>query len=513
MTPADVGQLLLIGFTGTEAPPALLQALQQGRAGGVVLFGRNIRSPAQLRSLTLSLEQAARAGGQPAPLIAVDQEGGPVRRLRNGFVPLPSPLAMAAAGLAAEASELWELAAREMRQLGITLDLAPVLDVCSGDDRPHPGVRGFGHDPEGVGRWGQRMIDALHRGGVAATAKHFPGLGQAGIDTHLGLPWVHASRSELEHRDLIPFRAAVAGGVDVLLAGHAVYPGLGAGRWPASLAPAVLGDLARRELAFPGVLMTDCLEMGAIRASVGPVAAAEQAVLAGADLVLFSHTPAWQEAAYTTLQRAAARGDLPRRRLASALAHVATLKEAVRNLPVRPAFSAREATRARLLARRIWEAAVAVTGDTSLLPLPRPARLIACVEPAPGPLEEGPGLLAVEALARELKGRLEGLTLLPADPPVPAWPAPAVPVVLVVDSARRHPGQRALAGRALDRGHPLYVIALSRPADLEDLPAGAVGLTAFDPSPEAAAALARVLTGSLTPLGHWPFPLAHRRNP
>jgi len=281
-TPADrltalqeVGQLVILRFAGTTAPAYVLRALRERRVAGAILFRDNVSSSAQLRALTGRLQAAA--GGRA--LICVDQEGGAVRTLSG----LPPLVGQAAQGSPAAARSEARRAGAALRAAGIDVTLAPVADVAAS-----PGgalaSRAFPGDAAGVARLVSAALDGYRGTGVAATAKHFPGLGAASANTDQQPVTVADPAARLEE-GLAPFRAAVAAGVPLVMASHALYPAFDP-MHVASQSRPILSELLRRRLGFRGVIVTDSLEARAViaRSSVGT--AALRSLDAGADLLL-----------------------------------------------------------------------------------------------------------------------------------------------------------------------------------------------------------------------------------
>ncbi len=287
------GQLLFVGFLGTRVPALLTQRVREGRVGGVVLFRRNVGEPARLRALVAELRAAAPRG---APLgVAVDQEGGRVQRLRAPWTEWPPMRRVAARGGVAATREVAAALARELRDLGIQLDFAPVVDLDTNPANPVIGDRSFGASPAEVGRHAAAFIEALQAGGVAACAKHFPGHGDTAQDSHHELPRLAHDLARLRRVELPPFRAAVLAGVASIMTAHVLLPALD-GERPATLSPAVL-RLLREELGFDGVVFSDDLEMRAVADRFPIRERVLLALRAGVDaLLVCSDEALWQEA-------------------------------------------------------------------------------------------------------------------------------------------------------------------------------------------------------------------------
>lgn len=315
----------MIGFPGPAPSQVLLDLVREGVAG-VVYFRRNLAGgPAGAARLTGDLQAAALAAGRPPLLVAADQEGGLVARLRAPFTEYPGAEALGVVADEGLAERFGRATAAELRAVGITVDFAPVVDVLTNPSNPVMAGRTFGSDPARVGRLGAAVVRGLQAGGVAACAKHFPGHGDTDEDSHLALPVVRQDRARLEAVELPPFAAAVAEGVAMVMTAHVVYPALDATR-PATLSPAIIDGLLRRRLGFDGVVVTDDLEMAAIAARFGWDEAAVMAVEAGCDLLLISRDADRQRRAIEALGHALADGRLSADRVAASVDRIARLR-------------------------------------------------------------------------------------------------------------------------------------------------------------------------------------------
>jgi beta-N-acetylhexosaminidase len=316
----QLAQLLLVGFPGTTAGPVSRGLVDRG-VGGLLLFRANVVSAAQVRALVADL-----GGRAEIPLeVAVDQEPGTrVARLR-GIVRTVPP-ARTLGRMPADRVERYGLATgRDLAALGITADLAPVLDVTGARADGVIGDRSFGADPAAAGRAAVAWMHGLAAAGVAPVGKHFPGHGATEVDSHRLLPVVGASMARLEGRDLVPFRAAIRAGIDAVMVGHLLVKAVDPNA-PATLSPAVVGRLLRGRLGFDGLVVSDALEMGALAATMSLPVAAERALAAGVDqLVLSGHTQV--PAVLDHLAGAVAAGRLPSARVREAFLHVQRFKQ------------------------------------------------------------------------------------------------------------------------------------------------------------------------------------------
>jgi len=286
MAGRELAARTFIGLPGLELDPQTREIVTAYPPGGVVLFKRNLSpDPGQIRALTSGLQEVGRREAGRPLVIAIDQEGGPVKRLPP---PFSQPPAAASYGPEGEAGVFeWGLSqGRELAGLGITMNLAPVLDINSLGDQGIMSQRSYGTDPETVTRLGLAAVRGLRQGGVAVCVKHFPGMGQTRLDPHLKLrPEADRSLEELYAWELIPFIRALELGVEAVMTSHLVYPRLEDGR-PASLSPRIITGLLKGRLGFDGLVLTDDLDMGAITLDQPPEEAALEALAAGADRVL-----------------------------------------------------------------------------------------------------------------------------------------------------------------------------------------------------------------------------------
>ena len=283
---SGIGQLFMAGMPGPRVDEGTEALIRDCNLGGVILFARNIENPLQLAQLCLELQERAMRYHRTPLFLAVDQEGGRVARLREPFTMFPGNAAIGMDEQPVErAMEFGLITAREMRLVGLNMNLAPVVDVQRGELEKHLAGRSFGEDPEKVGLLGRTVVRSLQENGVMAVAKHFPGLGRTTVDPHFHLPVIEVGKEEMDEVNLGPFRAAIEEGVSAIMSSHAIYPDLDAER-PATLSPVILSSLLRERMGFEGLLITDDLEMGAIAAKWPVAEGAVGAFNAGADILL-----------------------------------------------------------------------------------------------------------------------------------------------------------------------------------------------------------------------------------
>lgn len=288
-----------------------------------MLFKRNLEGPAQAAALIDEARSAAPSGAEP--IVAVDQEGGRVARLKEPLVILPPARAVAALGDPELTRSAGRLVGIELAALGFTLDFAPVLDIDTNPASPVIGDRAFGGDPETVIRHGLAFARGLREGGVLPCGKHFPGHGDAAIDSHVGLPRVGLPAERLRVVEMAPFAAYAAERLGPIMTAHVVYPALDPDE-PATASRAILTDELRGRLGFEGALITDDLEMGAVSRVGGPPAAAVRAIRAGADGLLVCRDREVREAVVEAVEREARDDAAFCARLAEAASRVGALE-------------------------------------------------------------------------------------------------------------------------------------------------------------------------------------------
>ncbi len=392
-TPQKVAQLFMVSLWGQILTLEARDFLTTYQPGGVILFGYNTESAAQITHLTNDIQNTILAQPHTAPAwIAIDQEGGMVARLSQStdFTTFPVNMAIAATNDPAYALSVGTALAQELRAVGINMNLAPVADVETNPDNPVIFRRAFGSDPQLVGAMVSATIEGLQTSGVMATAKHFPGHGDTSTDSHLQMPVVNLDRERLEAVELLPFRRAIAANAGAIMASHIWFPTLDSTPdTPASLSPVVLTEVLRGELGFNGLIMTDALDMDAIDSRFTLAEASVMAILAGADLI----TPGphvsinAQLAAIRTVIAAVEDGTISQERLGASVRRILLAKDRFGVLdwtPLDPDTAANRVNRAeheQLVAEILSAAVTLVYDNAGAVPFP-PQNRVALVYPA-----------------------------------------------------------------------------------------------------------------------------------
>ena len=506
------GQSVMLSFTGTRVTHELVVALERTRAGGVILFARNIGSPTELYTLTGTLQEQAAMLGLPPLLVGIDQEGGPVTRLRPPFVTVPSQMAQAAVADPAAVHRCAVLTGKQLRAFGINVNFAPVLDVNCNPDNPVIGTRSFGEDPTVVTHLALEALRGYREAGVVATGKHFPGHGDTALDSHLGLPVVRHGRERLDEMELAPFVAAFRAGLPAVMTAHIVFEALDS--LPATLSRSILTGLLRNELEFDGVIFTDALDMQAISGRYGAVKAGLRSKAAGADVLLPLGSLAEQVAVVEALQSAIADGSLSQSIFEATARRLDALREAYGIAYTLPPFSepgTREYAEALEVARR----SVTVTRGVAALPLAKGSHvvLIDCMLPRFSQAEEA--LERSELLRDLVKAAFPHVTSL-ALPPEPAHEESARAraladtgdvTLLVTRNAYLIEPQARLARALAASGVPLIHAAVRNPYDAAVVPDSTATLLTYGDPEVSLQALVEVIGGDVPAQGVLPVSL------
>jgi beta-N-acetylhexosaminidase len=330
---SGAGELLALGFEGTALPEEIATLAADSGLGGIVLFARNCPDA----ETVLALTAAARALG-PDVLVLVDHEGGRVHRLPPPFTRFPPAATIGRTGDPALAAAVARAMTRELRAAGLDSGLTPVLDCMTDPRSVVVGDRAYAWEPAVVAACGAAFVRAALSEGLIPVAKHFPGHGRTPVDSHVALPEVDVPLDELERAELAPFREALAAGCPAVMVAHVRYPALDA-EWPASLSASVIEGLLRRRLGFDGLLLSDDLEMAAVRSRWGAGGAAARFLEAGGDLALVCREAEARDEAIEGVRRAIEAGAVTPAAAAAARERRVVLRRWVERIRPRPGGS------------------------------------------------------------------------------------------------------------------------------------------------------------------------------
>ena len=520
-------QLVMIPFTGhsistsTREYNKFVHLIRDVRVGGLILVnvaqGRLVQR-AEPHEMAAFLNRLQRMSKLPL-LVSGDFERGASMRMNDTTV-FPHAMAFAAAGDPALTRYEGQVTARESRAVGVQWIFYPDADVNNNPDNPIINIRSFGENPQVVARNVAAFLEgaeADRRSRILTTAKHFPGHGDTAIDTHLGLATITADRKRLDEVELVPFRAAIAKGVDSIMTAHISVPALDAGDVPATLSTAVLTKLLRDELGFRGLIVTDAMDMGAIVKSFGPADASVKALEAGSDVLLM---PPDAEAAVNAIVAAVRRGRISQKRLEQSVARVLAAKiklglDRNRLVDLEGISDVVNSPEANERAQEVADRAVTlVRNDPAQVPLRAPAKTCFLVFAESHYSNEG------LVFAQEIHKRSPDALVLTLDPSLPDaaldvaatrtafCDATVVAAFVSVAAARGNVALAAGFPRLLDTliasGKPVTLIALGNPYLLRSFPKVAAYLTTYSTVPPSEVAAVKALFGEMPIRGRLP---------
>jgi beta-N-acetylhexosaminidase len=295
-TTNHLGQLLIVGFSGTEMTTSLFNLLTQVQPAGVILFTRNIGDPQQTWQLLRDCQNCV-----STPLFAcVDLEGGPVDRFRDVLAPAPSAAEVFLTGNRKVFRKHGHIIGENCRALGFNVNFAPVLDLAFEASRSVMSSRAVSADPRKTGAYAREFLAGLRLARVLGCGKHFPGLGEGKFDSHHKLPVIDKPLKKMWAEDLLPYRELRVQ-LPIIMISHGAYPQVTHDRTPASLSKAWITEILRKRIAYRGLVISDDLEMGAIQSACDVEEAAVEHIRAGGDLALICHREENVEAAYKKL--------------------------------------------------------------------------------------------------------------------------------------------------------------------------------------------------------------------
>ncbi len=503
----QIGQMIIAGFPSAQVDDQARALAREDLVGNFILFSANMKNTRQVSALCGELSDLVFEQTGIAPFIAADQEGGMVSRITEGAALFPGAMALAAGSTPEEVRQLGENAGVMLRAMGVNVDFAPVTDVNIEPLNPVIGARAYGDDPEQVARYGCAMALGMEKGGVIATVKHYPGHGNVNTDSHLALPVNNTDPAVLARTEFVPFQRAFDAGVPALMSAHILFPQLDA-HLPATLSPAIITDLLRKQQGFEGLVFTDCLEMEAVREGWGTAEAAVLSVLAGCDILIISHHLEAARAACDAIYQAVQTGRIPRAVIDRAYDRILQAKKRM-GLLEKQTVSADEACAAvmdparmalnRALSRK---SVTLLSGDPHLVNKAKAHLFLAHVTRASTGVEDGQhnGF----SFAAEAAAALGGTGLdISRDPDSGEQAAIAERsrqadlTVLCVQNAQFRPGLVELLHKLEAQGRPLAVLLLGGPYDARLVQRSDLLAVAYEYTPLSAASVIDALKTGL----------------
>ncbi|MGW4562062.1 glycoside hydrolase family 3 protein [Streptomyces sp. NPDC004561] len=497
------------------------------RVGGIIYFtwAHNTRDPHQIADLSNGIQRASLDQPRGLPmLIATDQEHGAVCRVGKPATLFPGAMAIGAGGSRSDAHTLGRVSGAELRAIGVNQDYSPDADVNVNPANPVIGVRSFGADPEAVAALVAAEVKGYQASRVAATAKHFPGHGDTAVDSHYGFPVITHSRDLWEKLDAVPFRAAIAAGIDSIMTAHIQFPALDDSGDPATLSHPILTGILRGELGYDGVVITDSLGMEGVRTKYGDERVPVLALKAGVDQLL---NPPSIDKAWNAVLKAVQDGELTEARLDESILRILRLKNRLGLFGgpyvSRAGVDRTVGTKSHLAtADRIAERTTTLlVNEDGILPFDRRTErrvLVVGADPASPSGTTGPPTGVLAAALTELGFTATAMSTGTApsaavvDQAVTAA-RDADAVVVGTYNVTAGSSQRTLVERLLATGRPVVTVAVRNPYDVAQFPSVKGCLATYCWTDVELRAAARVIAGRVAPRGKLPVPVQRADDP
>ncbi|MGB9821112.1 MAG: beta-N-acetylhexosaminidase [Pseudothermotoga sp.] len=491
-----VSELFMIGVDGKQLNDQTIRVLEEVRPGFVILFARNIESATQVCDL---IRQITRVVGKSV-VFAIDQEGGIVTRLRDGFAVSCGAMALAATGDENNAYLAGKILSKEMKSIGITWNLAPVVDINDNPHNPGIGVRSFGDNPQKVITFSTAFYSGLKEMGVAACAKHFPGKGSVSVDAHLDMPTLDKSLEQLERWELLPFVELIKMGIESVMPSHIFLPQLQKNKVPATVSKEIVTGLLREKLSYDGIAVADDLLMGGITKNMCFEDAVIESFKAGMDVLTVCHEPAAQQSAVKALLKKIEDDPKFENRLKEALTRIRRFKErfSPKDLSSEPFL---DFSQDQQVMEKIAEQSITLVSDQDqMIPVHlskddciitvKTSRLVQVQENEPD----------VPWIAKELSKRFSvKLFVVEKDKPVDLS---GNACIFFTENAHLYEWQRSAIEKARRNFKKLLVVALRNPYDCFLFESSSVCSYSYELISQKA--LLKVLLGEIKPIGRLP---------
>ncbi|KAL1988618.1 hypothetical protein VTN96DRAFT_9013 [Rasamsonia emersonii] len=557
----QMGQLFMMGFDGTTVDRQIRSLIEDYHVGAVLLTAKNLKSAEDATRLVLELQTIARDAGHPVPLlIAIDQENGGVNSLFDEIYirQFPSAMGIAATGSKQLAREVASATAQELKAVGVNWIMGPVLDVLTNVRNQPLGVRTSGDDPQEVSQYGVEFMKGYQEAGLVTCGKHFPSYGNLEfIGSQTDVPIITESLEQLSLSALVPFRNAIANGLDAMMVGGVAMSSAGVNVMHACLSEQVVDDLLRKDLQFGGVVVSECLEMEALTHNIGVGGGTVMAMKAGCDVILLCRSYPIQQEAFNGLKLGVENGIISRARIEQSLRRVLAMKarctswEQALNPGGIPSLTKMQPSHTALSTRAYNSSITLVRDKNNLLPLPsilEPDEELLLLTPLVKPLpasavsrsvvdnmsaspdsmawEKGASIMSVEcvfrefgrSLARQRIGRVlhTSYTSTGVRPIHESLIDRASAVIVVTADANRNLYQNGFTKHVSmickaqfsqtgeRREKPLIVVSVSSPYDFAMDQSIGTYICTYDFTETALQALVKVLYGELTPTGSLP---------
>lgn len=500
-----IGQMFVTGFPTTGMTPEIKEVIEQYKVGNIILFSHNIVNKIQLGGLVTELQQWFTTHTGIPGFITIDQEGGRVTRMPKDATNVAGAMAIASSGRPENAYAAGRMTARELKALGINFNLAPVMDVNNNALNPVINVRSYGDSVETVSQYGIQMMKGLLDGGVMSSLKHFPGHGDTSVDSHIGLPIIEKTLEELEQLELLPFKAAIEQGAQAIMSAHILFPQIETSGVPGTMSHTIITEILKEKLGFKGLVVSDCLEMDAIKRFYGTAKGALGAVKAGVDLVFISHTPETVKEAVHLIEEAVAADELEEAVIDAAVtkilaykARYATIEELdYEMVGCDVHLRANELMRTETICRVKGEIRPIRTGDEQVLFM---GSYSYRTDLASSSVNQE--LSFPQYMGTLFNTAYEIIDIDPSEEQIDAAMQQAQGyghIVIGLFNARENKGQLTLVQKLLSAGCKVTAITLGRPYDLTFIEGEFCGIAAFEYTLDAFKSLVPILNGEITP--------------
>jgi beta-N-acetylhexosaminidase len=507
-----IGQMIMTGFPERKITTELLALIKEYKISNIILFSYNLENSQQIHTLCKTLDETIREHTNTPSFIAVDQEGGVVSRLPNEMINIPGAMLIGAAGDKKNSYLAGKITGEELKALGINVDLAPVLDVNSNPENPVIGVRSYSSDPDMVAGFGVGMMKGLKSGGVMPVVKHFPGHGDTAVDSHLGLPVIDKDLNQLLECELIPFRKAIAEGVPCVMSSHILFPKLDSQDRPATMSKSILTDLLRNQLGFQGIIMTDCMEMGAIKDTYGTAYGVVEAIKAGAQMICISHTPKLVKEAVHQIEQAVENGEISIDRIDAAVENILKYKNSYQNnfQNNNPEIFYSETYKKQV--KEMVEAGITKVSEEELPEVGKKTIFIGsyAYRSTLATSAVNKELHFANYMAKEFHGTSIDVPVNPGEEDIDKVLEETDPDSLIVYglyNGHMNQGQIKLVNALHAKGNPVIAITLRNPTDLSMLHNGIHKISAYEYNETVFEALTKVLKKEIKPAGKLPVEL------
>lgn len=505
------GHKLVAGFEGTTLPSSMIHLVREHKVSNVILFRRNVESRKQLRDLCENIQTLVQQETGAPALITIDQEGGAVSRLPQEYTVFPSQMAIAASGHPQNAYDAARMTSRQLLELGINFNLAPVMDLNINRNNPVIGSRSYGDLPKTAADFGAEAIRGYRESGVFAAAKHFPGHGDTAVDSHVGLPIVNKTLNEMWETELLSFAAAINAGVPAIMISHILYPKLQKDPLPATMSRDIVTGLLKGEMNFSGLAISDCMMMDAIMKYYGVVDGCVASAMAGMDLIFVSHSPDLAAKAAEGVRDMILSGSISESEFLRSEHKVLDTKRETLKANRSP-VSAREIGTMRNKSFAIAREALSLWGTDILPDIGSNPLFIGSPLARAGYASDADAayLSFPDQLSSATSGQAYVLHHKLSEEDISAIclaGKTSSAFILGVQENCLGQEEQTLLKKLCKQSKPIICVTLRTPYPLYQLPEGAIGLAAFDYSQDSLEVLSLAFTGLLKPSGKMPVQL------